>query len=276
MNLETITHEPTGPEKPVNLLFVHGICVGAWVWERHFLPFFSQQGYRSVAISLRGHGGSSSDKPVRENHLGEYVDDVRQTLEKLKGPTVLIGHSFGGAVVQNFFQRGGEAQGMVLMASVPPYGLGLSSLRTMVMNPMLWMELAGMLTWGMATLDPGVIRKMVFSDEVSDAVFSDFLTRVGEPPLMASMELMGWPPLAPLPMVSREVLVMGSAQDKFVPEMDVRLTAAYYGTTPVILPQSAHTMMLEPRWPEAAQALLNWLEDRFSAQKPALPAPKRD
>lgn len=273
MNLEMITHEPTGVKKPVNLLFVHGICVGAWVWERHFLSYFSQHGYRSHALSLRGHGKSPSTVPVRFNHLLEYVDDVRQAVASLEGPTVLIGHSFGGGVVQKYFQMGGRGDAMVLMASVPPYGLGLASWRTMVMNPLLWVKLATIMTWGVATMDPGVIRKMVFSSAVPEHVFMDFLSRVGEPPIVASMELLGWPPLAPLPGVGEKlkIMVLGAEDDMFVPETDVRWTGKYYGVEPVVLKNTAHAMMLEPQWQDAADHLLSWLDSQFGGKAIAAP-----
>ncbi|HIJ85605.1 MAG TPA: hypothetical protein HPQ00_15565 [Magnetococcales bacterium] len=151
------------------------------------------------------------------------------------------------------------------MASVPPYGLGLASWRTMIMNPLLWTELASMMTRGVATLDPGVMRKMVFSDDVPDSIFLDFITRVGDPPILASMELMGWPPLAPMPgkKGNYKIMVMGADKDMFVPETDARWTAFYYGTDPVILKNTAHAMMLEPRWQEPADHLLSWLEAQF-------------
>ncbi|MBF0139238.1 MAG: alpha/beta hydrolase [Magnetococcales bacterium] len=269
MNLELITHEPTGPKKPVNLLFVHGICVGAWVWERHYLPYFAKQGYRCHAVSLRGHGKSESSKLVRMNTLSEYVEDVRQACATIKEPTVLIGHSFGGGVVQKYFQTGGAGEGMVLLASVPPYGLGLASWRTMVMNPLLWGKLAAIMTWGVATMDPNVIRKMVFSDALPGHEFVDFLARVGEPPVLASLELMGLPPLAPMPgKKSRyKVMVLGGDADMFVPETDVRWTALYYGIEAVILKDTPHAMMLEPRWQESADSLLGWLQTQFPDNK---------
>ncbi|MBF0604992.1 MAG: alpha/beta hydrolase [Nitrospirae bacterium] len=267
MNLEMITHEPTGPKKPVDLLFVHGICVGAWVWDRHFLPFFAQQGYRCHAVSLRGHGKSPSSLPVQFNPLQSYVDDVRQAVDSVNAPTVLIGHSFGGGVVQKYFQMGGKGAGMALLASVPPYGLGLASLRTMIMNPLLWAEISVLMTWGVTTMDPGVIRKMVFSSAVPDHVFMDFLTQVGEPPIVASMELMGWPPLAPMPGAwgASKVMVLGGDEDLFVPETDVRWTGAYYGVEPVIMKKTAHAMMLEPHWQESADRLRYWLDEHHSA-----------
>lgn len=56
MHLELIQAAGRGQKKPVKLLFVHGICAGAWVWEQSFLPFFASFGYDSYALSLRGHG----------------------------------------------------------------------------------------------------------------------------------------------------------------------------------------------------------------------------
>ena len=58
MKLELLHLSPRKDKKTKakNILFVHGICVGAWVWEDHFLPYFANEGYNSWALSLRGHG----------------------------------------------------------------------------------------------------------------------------------------------------------------------------------------------------------------------------
>ena len=41
------------------ILFVHGICHGAWCWQPNFAPYFTDLGYDGHALSLRGHGGSA-------------------------------------------------------------------------------------------------------------------------------------------------------------------------------------------------------------------------
>lgn len=42
------------------LVFVHGSFHAAWCWAEHWLPFFSQNGYDSYALSLLGQGESDS------------------------------------------------------------------------------------------------------------------------------------------------------------------------------------------------------------------------
>jgi hypothetical protein len=39
----------------------------------------------------------------------------------------------------------------------------------------------------------------------------------------------------------------------------VRGTATYYGTTPHLVPQLAHALMLDRHWQDAAQPLLDWI-----------------
>ena len=123
MHLELLHAAAKGAAKPVKLLFIHGICSGAWVWEPNFLPYFSGVGYESFALSLRGHGKSPGRESVRQLELGDFADDVDRALQHIGGPTAVIGHSLGGAVVQNYVKRGGKAAGIVLFCPVPPHGM---------------------------------------------------------------------------------------------------------------------------------------------------------
>jgi pimeloyl-ACP methyl ester carboxylesterase len=79
-----------------------------------------------------------------------------------------------------------------------------------------------------------------------------------ESPIVGA-ELQGMRPFAPMPWLSPPVVVLGGAADRFIPVDEVWRTAAYFGTRPVILPDVAHTLMLDTRWEKAAEALLAWL-----------------
>jgi pimeloyl-ACP methyl ester carboxylesterase len=57
---------------PAPLLFVHGAGLSAWCWDEHFLDFFADNGYRAVAPSLRGHGGSPVSKPFNKCTIADY------------------------------------------------------------------------------------------------------------------------------------------------------------------------------------------------------------
>ena len=108
------------------LLFVHGGWHSASCWS-NFVDFFAAAGYRAVALSLRGHGGSPTAKPFHACSIADYVDDVRAVADSLGGRPVLIAHSLGGFVVQRYLESH-DAPAAVLVASVPPQGvLGLAT-----------------------------------------------------------------------------------------------------------------------------------------------------
>jgi pimeloyl-ACP methyl ester carboxylesterase len=59
--------------------------------------------------------------------------------------------------------------------------------------------------------------------------------------------------------VQTPIQVIGGSDDLLFPPKDVRATARAYQTEPLLLPETGHDMMLERRWQEAADAMLDWL-----------------
>nr|XP_009766831.1 PREDICTED: uncharacterized protein LOC104218128 isoform X2 [Nicotiana sylvestris]XP_016447352.1 PREDICTED: uncharacterized protein LOC107772369 isoform X2 [Nicotiana tabacum] len=121
------------------LVFIHGSFHAAWCWAEHWLPFFSQNGYDCYALSLLGQG--ESDSPAAavagtlQTHAGDIADFIHKEIEL---PPVLLGHSFGGLIVQYYIAnirseavKGSDSEnksllpslaGAVLVCSVPPSG----------------------------------------------------------------------------------------------------------------------------------------------------------
>ncbi len=76
------------------VVLVHGAWHGAWAWDR-VLPLLASAGITATALDLPGHGED-------EGALGDLHADaarVRETLDELGGAAVLVGHSYGGAVI---------------------------------------------------------------------------------------------------------------------------------------------------------------------------------
>ena len=118
------------------LLFVHGAWHGSWCWDEYFLDFFADKGYRSLAVSLRGHGKSPAPKPMQFCSMADYVDDVDSVARSLPRRPVLVGHSMGGFVVQKYLESH-DAPAAVLLASAPVNGIAGFLLRRFRRHPWL-------------------------------------------------------------------------------------------------------------------------------------------
>ncbi len=92
MHQSGIYYARSGQGHPA-LLFVHGAGADHTLWGDQ-IKTLSQE-FTVAALDLNGHGRSS-----RRTDAGipSYVEDVRVLCEALEIPTILVGHSMGGAV----------------------------------------------------------------------------------------------------------------------------------------------------------------------------------
>lgn len=263
--LDIIHYPPSVPSaggRP--LLFVHGAYVAAWCWEENFLPHFAALGYDCHAVSLRGHGNSGGGDQLHYSGINDYVADVRQVVESLPDEPVLIGHSMGGMVVQKYLEYY-RAPAAVLMASVPPSGLGASVLRMMTTEPWLFSQVS-LMHGGRADLpDARTAGRAVVSDNFDAGLQRSYARRMQGESQRALFDMT----VTNLPRLWRmripPMLVMGAEDDVLFPPGTVRRTAAAYRTKAVILPGLAHALMLEADWQRAADVLAAWL-----AREPAV------
>ena len=75
-------------------VLVHGAWHGAWCWERVVGPL-ADAGVDVVTLDLPGHG----DDPGGESDLHADAARVRSVLDGIDGDVILLGHSYGGAVI---------------------------------------------------------------------------------------------------------------------------------------------------------------------------------
>lgn len=91
----------------VNILLVHGAFVGASSWSK-VIPLLQARGFNVLAV---------------QNPLTSLQDDVETTtraLASLAGPTLLVGHSYGGNVISNSGTQASNAVGLVYIAAYAP------------------------------------------------------------------------------------------------------------------------------------------------------------
>jgi pimeloyl-ACP methyl ester carboxylesterase len=91
-----LAFESWGEENSPLAILVHGVTASSRTWWR-VGPWFAENGWRAVAVDLRGHG-----KSPRTTHglgLEDLAGDLHETVAALLGPEenvdVLLGHSLG-------------------------------------------------------------------------------------------------------------------------------------------------------------------------------------
>jgi pimeloyl-ACP methyl ester carboxylesterase len=233
--------------------------IAAWCWDEHFLPYFADRGYRAVALSLRGHGGSATPKPLRALSFTDYIEDIASVAAGLPAAPVVVGHSMGGVVVQKYLESHAAAAG-VLMASVPPQGYLGSGLRWARRHP--W-HFAKLTVTGRSlpyVSTPELARERFFSPSTPEELVRGYAARLQEESSRSGLD--GMVRLPRPGRVRAPLLVLGAGEDGAVTEAEVRATARAYRTEPVIFAGMGHNMMLEPGWEAAAERIADWLAAR--------------
>lgn len=94
------------------VLLVHGAWHGAWCWPK-IQAGLADRGVPAVAVDLPGHGLSSAS-------LGDLYGDAAATAavaRSIAGPIVLVGHSYGGAVITEAAADTSDAAHLVYLAA---------------------------------------------------------------------------------------------------------------------------------------------------------------
>ncbi len=250
--LEVLDRQPAAGGHRVPLLFVHGLGHGAWCWEQ-WMDAVAEAGHPAYAVSLRGHGNSPGR--LRTALLSQYVDDVVRTASGLPRPPVLVGHSMGGLVVQQVHARY-AARAAVLVAPVPKHPAVGSLMAIARRHPQ---DALKIVAGGSLPLRPDYLFH-----ELDDAEARRLADRCGGESAVVQYQLLMHRPAKP-PLGAPPVLVLATPDDRLVPIRGVRATAARYGADVAEFPGMGHDLMLDARWREPLQAMLDWL-----AAQPAL------
>ena len=129
VRLSAIDVSPDRPQR--TFVFVHGFGGKAEQWQYQMQKFAVEN--RVIALDMRGHG--LSDKPGRGYDMPRTVEDLETalTLLKVKGRIVLVGHSFGLAVVTEYaLKYPDRVERLILIATAgefklnPLFRLGLA------------------------------------------------------------------------------------------------------------------------------------------------------
>jgi pimeloyl-ACP methyl ester carboxylesterase len=90
-----------------NIILVHGIWSDGSIWSK-VIPIIQDAGHKVTAaqLSLRS--------------LEDDIATVKRAIEGLGGPTILVGHSYGGIVITNAGYNNPNVTGLVYIAAFAP------------------------------------------------------------------------------------------------------------------------------------------------------------
>lgn len=146
------------PERPLRtIVFVHGFGGKAEQWQYQMQKFAMDN--RVVAFDLRGHG--LSNKPTSGYDMPRLQLDLEAVLAQLKvsAPFVLVGHSFGGAIVTEYAINHPEnVEKLILIATAGQFKL--KPLFNLALNlPSSILRIAGLFTRKWLHAPPHALRE---------------------------------------------------------------------------------------------------------------------
>jgi pimeloyl-ACP methyl ester carboxylesterase len=214
------THEPAVK----NIVLVHGAWADGSCWSR-VIPLLTRQGFHVVAV---------------QNPLTSFADDVAATeraLASLDGPVILVGHSYGGAVIT---QAGNDPKVVALVyvaAFAPDAGQSAQSLSASYppapLNAQLQLD-----TYGFLTITPRGIGED-FAQDLSDLEKLELTVTQGPTAaaaLSTNVTQAAWR--------SKPSWLVIAGDDRAIPPALEMAEAAEMNATAITVPSSSHVVML--------------------------------
>lgn len=246
-------YEAAGDPGKTPLVFLHGIGGAARAWRGQIAAFSVR--YRALAWDMPGYGGSAALPSVSIATLADALQDFLQTIG---GPQpVLVGHSIGGMIVQQWLTRHPrDAAAVVLAQTSPAFGKAEGDWQKQFIEARL-----GPLDRGetMKSLAPVLVKELVGDDpdSVGIEVARDCMGSVPEASYRAMMlALLGFDQRKALSDIRIPTLVLSGSKDKNAPAPMMAKMATYVpSATYVELEGAGHLVNLEQ--PKAFNAALD-------------------
>jgi 3-oxoadipate enol-lactonase len=208
------SYEAAGGPRLTPLVFLHGIGGAARAW-RGQLEFFGER-YHAIAWDMPGYGGST---PLPSVSIAAISDALQGFLEEIGARRpVLVGHSIGGMIVQQWLvKHPHDAVAVVLAQTSPAFGKADGDWQKSFVEARL-----GPLDRGetMASLAPVLVRELIGDDPDASGmdVARECMASVPETSYRASMlALLGFDQRKALANISVPTLVLSGSMDRNAP-----------------------------------------------------------
>lgn len=274
-----VRHQSANGFPKGSIIFVHGMCHGAWCFE-NFMDFFSENDYECFALNLRGHGDNNR-KGLTFATLSQYESDVKICVEycidycsknEITEKPFLLGHSMGGAVVQKYIGEYANAvKGAILFASATAGGMNFwkTVKGGITHNNLFLASLAGLGLSRKMKID-SIYKSAFFDKRISyekAEIYKEKLCRESIKILLLDL----YKEYTNNNDINIPILIVGSYADSYFNEESLITTADAYKCSKndtkkklEILSDLCHDMMLDEvdeGWKKSAKVVLDFMEN---------------
>ena len=263
----------------IPLLLIHGAWLSSQSWA-NFADYFDKRGFAVSAPEWpRKHGDvealRADTEALKGLGLDEIVDHYETQIRALERPPVLIGHSFGGLIVELLLDRGLGRAGIAL-SPAPPKGilvLPFSSLKAAapaLAHPSKW---HGVVTLTLEEFTYGFVN--TFSPEQAAEAYERYaVPETGQIFYEAGFANFRMDPPSEVDFKNAErapLLIIGADQDKTVPASLSRKQFEKYERSSATTEYREfegrpHLLMAADGWEEVAASIDSWLDGVLDAK----------
>ena len=257
------------------VVFIHGLWLHADSWNP-WIEFFRANGYEASAASWPGDSESTEATRRKPDAIAGYgvteiADHIAKQLQAFDKKPILIGHSFGGLLVQNLL---GRDLGVAAVAIDPAPIKGVPELPLSTLKssfPVLG--------------NPGNLKRAVslteaqfrfgFTNAVSEEEAKELYAKYAMPapgrPLFQAATATFNPNSATKVNIANAkrgpLLLISGADDNTVPPVLVKSTLRAYGQSTAVteikeFAHRGHSLTIDSGWKELAEYILNWLKGK--------------
>jgi 3-oxoadipate enol-lactonase len=247
------SYEAAGDPQLTPLVFLHGIGGAARAW-RGQLEFFGDR-YHAIAWDMPGYGGSM---PLPGVSIAAISDALQDFLEQIGASRpVLVGHSIGGMIVQQWLVNNPRGAGAVVLAQTSPaFGKADGDWQKSFIEARLGPLDRGL---SMASLAPNLVKELVGNDPDLEGMKTarDCMASVPEASYRTSMlALLGFDQRQALKDIKLPTLVLSGSEDKNAPApMMAKMASFIPSASYVEIEGAGHLVNLEQ--PHAFDAALD-------------------
>jgi pimeloyl-ACP methyl ester carboxylesterase len=265
-------------EQKPTVVLIHGLWMTPLSWE-HWVERFSAKGYTVETPAWPGF-----DRPVEEiradtseiENLGleEIIDHMEEVIRAIEGSTIIMGHSFGGAITEVLLDRGlGDAGVGIDAASVRGITkLPISTLRSAF--PILKSPANGHRAVPITAEQFHYAFTNTMSAEDSQPIFERYAVP-GAGRVLWQGALANFNRHSPLKVDFKNedrapLLLIGGGQDHVVPAKVDKEMAKKEGKSPSVtefkeFPDRSHYTVGQEGWEEVADYAIEWAQSQLDA-----------